>query len=65
MALPFAPERRAVLVGLNGRADLNGVEVRLLYPHADRWAVTCTLSQERIRVKPVNLALCEPARPPW
>ena len=45
---------RVRLTGLKAREDLNGVEVELLGPHGERWAVRCVRSGECLRVKPVN-----------
>ena len=49
------PGVRALLSGLSGRPELNGLEVRLLFYKDDRWAVECSTG-ERIKVKPRNLA---------
>ena len=49
------PGLRAILRGLNGRPELNGLEVRLLFHKDDRWAVACS-NGERIKVRPRNLA---------
>ena len=44
-----------LIVGLNSRADLNGVEVRLVELQGDRWATRVKSSGEGVRVKPANL----------
>ena len=49
--------RRALIVGLKTRTDLNGAAVLLLtwHSHAARWAVKCEETQECVRVQPQNL----------
>ena len=49
--------RRAWLVGLVGRAELNGVEVILLnfITKSGRWATQCVVSKEKLAVKESNL----------
>lgn len=53
----WAQGRHARLIGLVGRAELNGVEVVLLHFVASRgrWATQCVVSEEKLAVKASNL----------
>jgi hypothetical protein len=58
MSQDLCAGNRVTLVGLVGRPELNGQEATLLFQSADRWAIRCTVSNEAVRVKSMNLQLC-------
>ena len=53
------PGARVRILGLRARPDLNDQEAVVLSEQKERWAVRCTLSNECVKVKPVNLVFCE------
>ena len=59
----LVPSARCTIVGLNGRADLNGQACTLLTLSGERWAVRVDGSGEGVRVKPANLSLIKEALP--
>ena len=55
----FGLNARVRIIGLQARPDLNEQEAVVLLEQKERWAVRCTLSNECVKIKPVNLILCE------